>query len=104
MPPGVERPEVDSAIKSWFQNIRPQGGFRLTRAGYDALVMLNIDCWSLDLERHRITKRDLLTLDHHLAYPYYIDSKNKSIVLFSSREAMMATLYGNIAVWLQSSG
>lgn len=101
MPNGIERLSVDTAIKSWFQNIRPQGGFRLTQAGYDALITLKIDRWSVDLERHKLTKRDLLTMDRDLAYPYYIDSRNKKIVLFSSREAMMATLYGNVAVWLQ---
>ena len=32
---------------------------------------------------------------------YFIDYKNQRLIMFSSRDAMMATLYGDLAAWLK---
>jgi hypothetical protein len=44
----------------------------------------------------------LLELDRKMQYPYFIDYKNKRMIMFSSRDAMMATLYGDLATWLKN--
>jgi hypothetical protein len=38
-----------------------------------------------------------------LTYPYFIDYKKKEIVFYSSKEAVMATMYGSIKNWLDNT-
>jgi hypothetical protein len=95
---------VDQALLNWYCNIRPTGGLRLTESGFQALSWLDLENWTVPVEDPKtvLTKKLLLALDRKLQYPYYINYKQKSIVLFSSKEAMMATLYGNLAQFLDN--
>jgi hypothetical protein len=103
---------TDSAMKTWWVNIRRGGGMRLTDLGYEMLHdVLRIESWVLDLaDRERVifTKRLVLDLDRKLEWPYYIDvnvkRKRRRIVFFGSREAMMANMYGDLERWLNSIG
>ena len=90
------------AMLHWYTNIRNNGGFRLTVFGYQAMKILALDSWSVELDDIKITmdKTLLLALDRKLTYPYFIDYKKKEIVFYSSREAVMATMYGSIKNWL----
>jgi hypothetical protein len=103
----------DQAMKTWWVNIRPQGGLRLTEHGYYIMHdVLELESWVLDLsdgnatQSSRITKKIILDLDRKLEWPYYIDfnarKKRHRIVLFGSREAMMAAMYGDLEAWLRS--
>ena len=102
---------VHSAMKTWWVNIRIDGGLRLTDLGYEIMHdVLKLQSWELNLaeqERQIFTKRLILDLDRKLDWPYYIDvsvrRKRRRIVFFSSREAMMATMYGDLERWLKSS-
>ena len=91
---------VDKALKTWYVNLRETGGLRLTLCGYQILNSLDIQSWAIPLDNNKslVNKKLLLDLDKKIIYPYYID--NKHLVLFSSKEAMMALLYGNIHPWL----
>ena len=100
---------------TWWANIRPEGGMRLTRHGYEIMHdVLKLESWELDLSnqddpRHsRITKRTVFNLDRKLEWPYFLDfnprKKTRRIVFFGSREAMMATMYGDLEKWLASIG
>jgi len=113
--PEQDREPWDQALITWWANIRPEGGLRLTRHGYDILHdRLGLESWSLDLAnestfyRAKIDKRTMLDLDRKLEWPYYLDfnprKKTRRIVFFGSREAMMATMYGDLARWLASIG
>lgn len=108
--PEDQRESIDHAMITWWANIRPEGGLRLTRHGYDIMHdVLKLESWELDLTDHlRIDKRVILDLDHKLEWPYYLDfnvrKKHRRIVFFSSREAMMATMYGDLQKWLASIG
>jgi hypothetical protein len=95
---------VDQAMLTWYCNIRPTGGLRLTDAGYQALEWLDLEQWTVSIAdpRTTLTKSLLLALDRKLQYPYYINYKQKHIVFFSSREAMLATLYGDVAQFLRN--
>jgi len=95
---------IDQALKTWYQNIRPNGGLRLTSAGYQILQLLNIESWTIGFDniKKHITQKELLSLDHKIKYPYYIDFKGKRLVLFSSKEAMLATLYGDLKKFLEN--
>lgn len=105
---------LDQAMVTWWANIRDNGGLRLTHHGYEILDrVLGMESWSLDLTdpdplgtwRSRITKKIILDLDRKLEWPYYLDfnprKKTRRIVFFSSKEAIMATLYGDLESFLK---
>jgi len=115
--PEPQRESADQAMITWWANIRRDGGLRLTHHGYKIMHdVLKLESWSLDLAdsddsrsfRSRINKRTVLDLDRKLQWPYYLDfnarKKTRRIVFFGSREAMMATMYGDLERWLASIG
>lgn len=95
--------DLEQALKLWYQNLRPNGGLRLTTYGYKILQSLGIESWSWAWPKDKgyINKDLLLEMDRKLTYPYYINPKTRELVFFSSREAMMTTLYGDIKSWLK---
>jgi hypothetical protein len=95
---------LEEAMLYWYSNIRNNGGFRLTQNGYQAMKILGLESWSVPLNDIKITmdKALLMALDRKLTYPYFIDYKKKEIVFYSSKEAMMATMYGSIKNWLDN--
>ena len=102
----TDRVDLETALKTWYQNIRPTGGLRLTTYGYKMFKSMHIESWvwAWPEQKGYIDKRLLLDMDRKMEYPYYINSKKREIVFFSSREAMMATLYGDIKKWLENNG
>ena len=92
--------DIDEAMKTWYQNLRPQGGFRLTFLGYKMLMLAGVANWSVPIDIKSLNKANLLALDRKLNYPYFLNTQKKSLILFSSKEAMLATLYGDITAWL----
>lgn len=96
--------DLDEAMSTWYYNLRSSGGFRLTVLGYQALKTAAMNSWSVDINIRDLTKPNLLTLDRKLNWPYYIDARRKKLILFSSRDAMMATLYGDLKAWISSLG
>jgi hypothetical protein len=102
--PEDHRLSVEEAMILWYTNIRNNGGFRLTQNGLLAMKILGLESWSVPLTDIKITmdKNLLLALDRKLTWPYFIDYKKKEIVFYSSREAVMATMYGSIKNWLDN--
>lgn len=97
---------VDRAMVTWWCNLRENGGLRLTKHGYNMLHnILKIESWTVDIEKPHalLTKKLLLSMDRKLKWPYYLDIKNKHMIFFSSKEAMMASLYGDIRTWLDQT-
>lgn len=115
--PEQNRESIDQAMITWWANIRRDGGMRLTTHGYRIMHdLLRLESWQLELPdpsdvgavRARIDKKTILDLDRKLEWPYYLDfdarKKRRRIIFFGSREAMMATLYGDVKAWLSSLG
>jgi hypothetical protein len=102
--PEDHRLSIEEAMILWYTNIRNNGGFRLTQNGLLAMKILGLESWSVPLNDIKITmdKNLLLALDRKLTWPYFIDYKKKEIVFYSSREAVMATMYGSIKNWLDN--
>jgi len=102
--PEDHRLSIEEAMVLWYTNIRNNGGFRLTQNGLQAMKILGLESWSVPLNDIKITmdKNLLLALDRKLTWPYFIDYKKKEIVFYSSREAVMATMYGSIKNWLDN--
>ena len=102
--PEDHRLSIEEAMILWYTNIRNNGGFRLTQNGLQVMKILGLESWSVELDDIKITmdKNLLLSLDRKLTYPYFIDYKKKEIIFYSSKEAMMATMYGSIKHWLDN--
>lgn len=95
---------LEQAAVTWWHNIRDTGGLRLTQEGNRVLSEeLAVENWSWSCSDMRgISKRLLLLMDRRLTFPYYIDRRGKRVVFYSSREAMMIALYGDLEPWLLS--
>ena len=96
---------VTDATKRWYRNLRSEGGCRLTDVGYATCKTLDLASWTIpldDVKQLRVNKSMLLALDRKITYPYYIDFAKKQLILFSSREAMLATLYGDLQKFLDN--
>jgi hypothetical protein len=99
--PSTHHTCLEQARITWWMNLRRDGGFRLSRQGFEILAqVLELQHWRLDTPD--LTSADVLQLDKRLTTPYYLDQKRRELVLFGSREAMMAVLYADLKVWLSS--
>ena len=99
------RETPDEAMITWWANIRDGGGLRLTQHGYEILNdVLSLESWILELPdpKKSLTKKVILGMDRKLEWPYYIDVKKKRVVFFGSREAMMASMYGDLGRWISN--
>ena len=105
LPEGHEE-TVDRAMSLWWYNIRASGGLRLTDIGYFVFKnMLDIESYNMDIDIEKFDRQMLLDLDRKLQMPYYIVVKKKlptTIVMFGSREAMLARLYGDLNKFLDN--
>jgi hypothetical protein len=101
--PEARRETVDQAMVTWWANIRSTGGPRLTDHGYYMLHdLLEIESWSVAIEdpRKPLNKKLILAMDQKLTWPYYISRTH--VVFFSSRDAVMASLYGDLGNYIKN--
>ena len=105
LPPGSWT--VDQARITWWYNFRDGGGMRLTKSGYDVFVVeLEIECYEFKIpEKTRFNQRTILALDRRLQMPYYIKTEKHRVdklIFFGSREAVLASLYGDLEKFLDN--
>jgi hypothetical protein len=98
---------VEVARTSWWFNIRPGGGLRLTALGYKVLSEhLELKFYPYKIPDEMLfTQQTILDLDRKLQNPYYVVTKKSfpvDIVFFSSKEAMLLNLYGNLEKFLDN--
>jgi len=101
----ADAPGVEQAMRTWWMNIRDSGGLRLTYQGYQVFsTELELHSYEFELNPKLLTPKNMLAMDHHLTCPYYLVHKRKhnKIVMFGSREAMMAVLHGNMQQFINS--
>jgi hypothetical protein len=100
-----DAPALDEAMITWWQNIREDGGLRLTYEGFYVFEnLLELSSYTFELPEKLLTPKNLLALDRRMTCPYYMVNNRKlnKLVMFGSREAMMATLHGNIQQFITS--
>lgn len=100
-----DAPALDDAMRTWWMNFREGGGLRLTELGYEVFShMLEVDSYKYEIEPTLLTPHNLILMDRYLTCPYYLilSRKNTKLVLFGSKEAMMAALYGDIKKFIAS--
>lgn len=97
---------LEQALVAWWRDVRPQGGLQLSVTGYRIFLDLaNYQCWRFELSPGSPNSRELIALDRKLTWPWALIRNKSSIpelVLFGSRDAVMATLYGDPNQWLSS--
>lgn len=96
--PADKRPTEDDALSTWWQDIRPDGGLRLSPEGCVLFKKLGIVSYDFEIPRSTpVRANTLLILGNKLTCPYYIAiSKTPVLMLFGSKEATMYSLYGDI--------
>jgi hypothetical protein len=100
-----DAPPLDEAMRTWWQNIQDDGGLRLTYVGFHVFEnLLELNSYSFELSEKLLTPKNLLVLDRRMTCPYYMVNNRKlnKIVMFGSREAMMATLHGDMQRFITS--
>ena len=96
--PADECPSEEDALSMWWQDIRPDGGLRLSAEGCVLFDRLKIKGYEFEVPPNTPARANtLLILSNKLTCPYYIVvGKNPRLVLFGSKEATMYSLYGDI--------
>ena len=100
-----DAPPLDEAMRSWWQNIQEDGGLRLTYEGFYVFEnLLELSSYSFELPEKLLTPKNLLALDRNMTCPYYMVNNRKlnKLVMFGSREAMMAVLHGDMQRFITS--
>jgi len=96
--PEDDRPSEDYALSVWWQDIRPEGGLRLSPEGCVIFKRVGIAAYEFVVPPSTpAIASTLLILNKKLTCPYYIiTGKNSKIVFYGSKEATMYSLYGDI--------
>lgn len=101
-----DRPTLEEARLSWWYNLRPGGGLRLTEHGFNVLAeKLKLKHYDYTIDPEKFTAYNLIELDKKLQMPYYILMTKKTIKkisFFCSREAMLVNLYGDLTKFLNN--
>jgi hypothetical protein len=105
--PKDQRTNLVTTMHAWWFNTRRNGGMRLTAVGYRAFTEdLDLEHYSYSIDNPLLfNQKTILTLDRKMQMPYYIHAVKgipKQIIFFSSREAVMVTLYGNLQQFLDN--
>jgi len=98
---------VDQAMRTWWFNIRKNGGMRLTGPGHQTFVQdLALKHYEYAIDNPMLfNQQTILDLDRKMQMPYYISASKgipKKIVFFGSKEAVMVNLYGNLKQFLDN--
>lgn len=100
-----DAPSLDEAMVTWWQNIRDDGGLRLTYQGFYVFEnLLELESYLFELPEKLLTPGNLIALDRRMTCPYYMVNNRKfnKLVMFGSREAMMAVLHGDMQRFIKS--
>jgi hypothetical protein len=105
--PDKQRIDIDSAMSAWWLNLRKNGGMRLTGLGYRAFVEdLELEHYAYNIDDPMIfNQHTILDLDRKMQMPYYIHAVKgvpKKIIFFSSQEAVLVQLYGDLKKFLEN--
>jgi hypothetical protein len=98
------KPSEEVALLIWWQDIRPDGGLRLSAEGCVLFNRLNITAYEFEIPVGApVQANTLLVLNNKLTCPYYIvHGKRPKLVLYGSKEATMYSLYGDIRKFINS--
>jgi hypothetical protein len=100
----------ESAMRSWWQDFRPDSGLRLSPEGNYIMEQLKIESWSFELpvpykgnpSQILPGAADLILLNKKLTCPYFLKiTKTPTLVFYGSKEATMFAMYGDVKKFLR---
>jgi hypothetical protein len=98
--------DLDQAMRSGWQNQRDQGGLQLSVIGYRIFRDLaGYEAFEFAVPNAALIPRNLILLDRRMTWPWAMVRARGGLpqmVMFSSQDAVMATLYGDLEQWLSS--
>lgn len=105
------QPEIESIISAWWMTSR-QEGLRLTALGDATFQLAGIEFFECPLQKIPQGQwyQFIVDLNQKIKCPYYLHAYNKTdgkkgepfVRLYDSKIAMMLTLYGDLASYLES--
>lgn len=106
--------DIDTAMRTFWLDIRNEGGLRLTDVGDSFFKRADIESFEFPFRLQRITDKEpiysyqnlMLDLSLKVPCPYYIGRHKPNepyIKIYDSKIAMMINLYGNIYEYLRNS-
>jgi len=99
--PADDRPSFEWALKSWWQDLRDDGGLRLSISGYNVFKFLSIEQYEFDFTKV-LSPSLLMILNRKLDCPYYLKGgKTSRLILFGSQAAVMYAMYGDMEKFLR---
>ena len=99
--PADDRPSFEWALKSWWQDLRDDGGLRLSISGYDVFKFLSIEQYEFDFTKV-LSPSLLMILNRKLDCPYYLKAgKTPKLIIFGSQQAIMYAMYGDLEKFLR---
>ena len=81
---------LEKAVRTWWAN--PNGGWKLSYAGFRCFELLGIEGYDFDIEK--LTPALVLKADRVLTSAYYINMRDKVLILYSSKEATALKMTG----------
>lgn len=99
--------QLETALRAWWANTRREGGLRLSAVGYGVFRDLaHLPCHDLDMDTGVLTPGNLIVLDRKVTCPYSFNRRRGGhttvLTLFGDQEAMVATLYGDVSLWINN--
>jgi hypothetical protein len=106
--------DIDTAMRTFWLDIRNEGGLRLTDVGDSFFKRADIEAFEFPFRLKRITDKEpiysyqnlMLDLSLKVPCPYYIGRHKPNepfIKIYDSKIAMMINLYGDIYEYLRNS-
>lgn len=106
--------DIDTAMRTFWLDIRNEGGLRLTDVGDSFFKRADIETFEFPFRLKRITDKEpiysyqnlMLDLSLKVPCPYYIGRHKPNepfIKIYDSKIAMMINLYGDIYEYLRNS-
>lgn len=90
----------------WWHNIRAGGGMRLTNLGFKTFTDdFKLEHYTYSIDPFTINNRTIITLDRKLNNPWFLiinKQMPEKLVFFSSKEAMLFNLYGDLSKFLDN--
>ena len=89
----------------WYDTRKKSTGLRLSESGFNMLTQnLDLQYWCYPMDAKAQHPKNLLSLDRHLACPYYLRRQQRQfdLVLLGDRESVLASIYGDVERFIAS--
>lgn len=89
----------------WYDTRKKSTGLRLSESGFSVLTQnLDLQYWCHAIDAKTLHPKNLLSLDRHLACPYYLRRRQRQfeLILLGDRESVIASIYGDVERFIAS--